>query len=300
MADLPCITATDTAQAMLDHGLICPICQAALQIAPKVWQCTAGHCFDVAREGYVNLLPVQHKKSRSPGDTAEAVAARRAFLAAGHYQPLRDVVVAQLAQLSAQRVLDLGCGEGYYSSAMQRVSPWLMGLDIAKPAIQTAAKRYKSIHWVVGSGVLLPLASASIDVVTSLFSPLPVTEMQRVLKADGHVIVATPAPDHLWSIREALFDEVRAHEPDKFLTHLAPSFALIEQIEMRVPLQLAQADLGHLVAMTPYAWKAKADKRAALESNRSFTTEAVFRVLVLQKTAKIDIPPASVSDTRTG
>ena len=117
-------------------ALICPICQSALAAAPKTWCCTNGHSFDVARQGYVHLLPVQHKKSRSPGDTPEAVAARRAFLQAGFYQPLRDHVVQVLRELAVTQVLDLGCGEGYYTSAMRTVATDVVGLDIAKPAVQ--------------------------------------------------------------------------------------------------------------------------------------------------------------------
>ncbi|MEY4516443.1 MAG: hypothetical protein RL180_789 [Pseudomonadota bacterium] len=263
--------------------VICPVCKAPLSVGAKLWQCPQQHSFDVARDGYINLLPVQHKKSLSPGDTADAVAARRAFLAAGHYQPLRDHVVGLLADVAAQQLLDLGCGEGYYTHAMRSVVPHVLGLDIAKPAIQTAAKRDKTVQWVVGSGAQLPLADASVDVVSSLFSPLPVAEMQRVLRVGGHVLVATPAPEHLWSIREALFGDVRAHEPDKFLTHLAPAFALVSQTEIRVALHLPQTDLRHVIAMTPYAWKARADRRALLEAHEQFETEAVFRVLLLKK-----------------
>lgn len=264
-------------------ALICPICQAALAVAPKTWSCANGHQFDVARQGYVHLLPVQHKKSRSPGDTPEAVAARRAFLQAGHYQPLRDHVVAVLRELAANQVLDIGCGEGYYTSAMRTVATDVVGLDIAKPAVQLAAKQFGDITWLVGSGALLPLAAQSVDVVTSLFSPLPVSEMARVLKQGGHVVVATPAPDHLYQLRAGLFEDVRLHEPDKFVAQLAPQFELVRQDELRVPLQLDQASIRNLIAMTPYAWKAKAEKRQALEALENLQTEAVFRVLVLQR-----------------
>lgn len=272
--------------------LICPICRGHLRLidTAKMWRCEQNHSFDVARQGYVNLLPVQHKNSLHPGDTADSVAARRAFLQAGFYQPLRDHVAQCLAEWQVQSLLDLGCGEGYYTQAMaqamQAALADVVGLDIAKPAIQHAAKQFKQITWVVGSGALLPLADASVDVVSSLFSPLPVAEMARVLKQDGRLIVATPAPDHLLSLRQGLFDEVRLHEPDKFIDHVATHFSLQQQHEIRVPLQLTGADVRNLLAMTPYAWKARADKRAALEAHEQFASEAVFRVMVFgRKTA---------------
>lgn len=254
----------------------CPICHTTLTPAAKSWQCEQGHQFDVAKEGYIHLLPVQYKNSHSPGDTAESVTARRAFLQAGHYQPLRDALQAQLQQTNAQTLLDLGCGEGYYTEAMQHAVPQVIGLDIAKPAIRLAAKRLPQIQWVVGSAVRLPIQSQSMDVVCSLFSPLPLAEMQRVLKSNGQLWVATPAADHLHSLRAQLFEQVNPHTPDKFVQQLAPSFNLLSQTEIRVPLQLDQQGLRQLIAMTPYAYKAKPERRQQLEQATVFQTEAVF------------------------
>lgn len=248
-----------------------------------MWSCARGHSFDVAREGYVNLLPVQHKNSREPGDNPEMVVARREFLQTGHYQPLRDALVALLAPLRAQHLLDMGCGEGYYTSAFTAIAPTVIGLDIAKPAIQMAAKRFRDITWLVGSGASLPVAIASMDVVTSLFCPLQISEMVRVLKPGGHVLVVTPAPDHLWAIREKLFDEVRAHAPEKFLAGFEAQFDLRSQQEVRCSLSLTQKTLKQLLLMTPYAWKAKPEKRAALEASETFSTQAAFSYLLFQK-----------------
>ncbi len=266
-------------------AFICPLCQSPLLAQAPSWRCENGHSFDVAREGYVNLLPVQHKKSKSPGDTPDSVQARRAFLQAGHYQPLRDAVTDLLRPLAALTLLDLGCGEGYYTSALHEVVPEVTGLDIAKPAIQLAARRFKGITWLVGSGSLLPLAAQSQDVVSSLFSPLPVAEMARVLRPGGHVLVVTPAPEHLWTVREGLFGEVRAHEPDKFLKDFAEGFELVGRELVRYPLTLTQQALKDLLAMTPYAWKAKAERRALLEQQDGFATEAAFSVMLFRKLA---------------
>lgn len=96
----------------------CPLCHQPLSREKNSYICPQRHQFDMAKEGYVNLLPVQHKRSRDPGDSAEMIQARRAFLDAGHYQPLRDAIVAQLRERldeKATAVLDIGCGEGYYT-----------------------------------------------------------------------------------------------------------------------------------------------------------------------------------------
>ena len=265
--------------------VICPLCHQYLEQKPGTWSCAQGHAFDVAREAYVNLLPVQHKKTRDPGDNPEMVQARRKFLFAGHYQPLRDAVLALLAPLRAQSLLDLGCGEGYYTGAFPSVAADVAGLDISKPAIQLAAKEFRGITWLVGSGAQLPLADASVDIVVSMFSQLYLEHTRRVLKPHGHLLVVTPAPDHLWSVRERLFDEVRAHQPDKFLAGLDAHFELTARAEVRVALQLGRDTLEQLLLMTPYAWKARPEKRAALlQDAEVFDTTAAFTLLLLKKT----------------
>jgi 23S rRNA (guanine745-N1)-methyltransferase len=277
--------------------LICPLCREALEqnaqqqsLEPEsvqhsnpVWRCIKNHSFDVAREGYLNLHLVQHKKSKDPGDNPEMVKARRAFLHADYYQPLRDAVIELLTPLHATSLLDIGCGEGYYTSSFRRIIDDVIGLDIAKPAIQLAAKRFKDITWLVGSGAMLPLASSSVDIASSMFSPLPIAEMARVLKPEGFVLVVTPAPMHLWTVREGLFDEVQAHEPDKFLAGFNELFTLYGRSEVSFPLTLPHQALKDLLCMTPYVWKAKPEKRAALELQEQFETAAAFTVFLFKK-----------------
>jgi 23S rRNA (guanine745-N1)-methyltransferase len=264
-------------------AFICPVCREPLQRETKRWCCPNGHSFDVAREGYVNLLPVQHKNSREPGDAEDSLKARRAFLEAGHYAPLRDAIVAQIAQRSVRTALDVGCGEGWYTSAFANAADAVIGLDIAKPAIRLAAKRYPGITWVVGSGVLLPVADGAADVVTSVFSQLYPAEVHRVLAPGGRAIVVTPAPDHLWALREGLFEEVRPHAPEKFLVELEPLFTLRERLEVRAPIRLVQGGIRELILMTPYAWKAKPARRAEVESREGLATDAAFSVMVFER-----------------
>ena len=277
--------------------LICPLCHETLEQQTQhendepagvknfnpVWRCLNHHSFDVAREGYLNLHLVQHKKSKDPGDNVEMVKARRAFLHADYYQPLRDAVIELLQPLNATSLLDIGCGEGYYTSSFRLLINDVIGLDIAKPAIILAAKRFKDITWLVGSGSMLPLASSSVDIVSSMFSPLPILEMARVLKPEGFVLVVTPAPTHLWTMREGLFDEVQAHEPDKFLAGFDQLFTLHSRSEVSFPLTLSNAALKDLLCMTPYVWKAKPEKRTALELLEQFETVAAFTVFLFQK-----------------
>ena len=261
---------------------VCPLCRQPLTPTAPAWTCPARHSFDVAREGYVNLLPVQDKASRDPGDNPAMVAARRAFLEAGHYQALREAAVELLAPLGVNRLVDLGCGEGYYTSALATTAAETVGVDIAKPAVRLAAKRDRGITWLVASGARLPLADAALDAASSLFCRLHPEETRRVLAPGGHLLVAGPAADHLRELRAELFDEVRPHEPGKTATELGDRFAQVAAREVRHTLRLDQAGLRNLLAMTPYAWRARPERRAALEARDSFTTVAVFDLRVFR------------------
>ena len=263
--------------------LMCPVCREKLSLTEKIWHCVNRHSYDLAKQGYVNLHVVQHKHSKKPGDTPESVQARRAFLSAGHYAPLQQAVVNKIAELRIENLLDIGCGEGYYTNAMQAEVLQCVGVDIAKNAVQVAAKLNKDITWVVGTGATLPVLDASIDLCTSLFSPIPKQEILRVLKDKGYLMVVTPATEHLYAMREALFEEVKEHDSAKFVEQLKDAFELVEDIVIDAPMQLSQTDLKNLIAMTPYAYKAKPERRLALEANESFDLAAQFQIYLFQK-----------------
>ncbi|MFL1538932.1 putative RNA methyltransferase [Acinetobacter baumannii] len=271
---------------MTTQNLMCPVCRQRLELVSKTWRCEQGHSYDIAKQGYVNLHVVQHKHSKNPGDTPESVDARRAFLQGGYYQPLQQAVVHLLKDLKAKMVLDIGCGEGYYTSAMQQVVEQCIGVDIAKNAVQRAAKLNDKVTWVVGTGATLPVVNQSMDVCTSLFSPIPQTEILRVLKDDGYLIVVTPATDHLYAMREALFEQVNPHTPQKFVEQLQDLFELKEQQVIDAPLVLDQQALKNLIAMTPYAYKASPERRMQLEQKVHLQVTASFQIYLFQKRNK--------------
>ena len=263
--------------------LMCPVCREALSLSEKTWRCVNNHSYDVAKQGYVNLHVVQHKHSKNPGDTPESVQARRAFLSAGFYAPLQQAVVEKIRQLRIENLLDIGCGEGYYTNAMQQEVLQCVGVDIAKNAVQVAAKLNKDVTWVVGTGATLPVLDDSIDLCTSLFSPIPQEEILRVLKPQGYLMVVTPAPAHLLAMREALFDEVNAHDPHKFVEQLQQHFELLEQPIIESEFNLDQTQLKNLIAMTPYAYKAKLEKRQQLELQTDTFLQASFQLYIFKK-----------------
>lgn len=263
--------------------LMCPICNAALKFEGKRCYCEHNHSYDVAKQGYVNLHVVQHKHSKQPGDTPQSIEARRAFLSAGFYAPLQQAVVEILHRYRIENLLDIGCGEGYYTNAMQAEVMQCVGVDIAKNAVQIAAKLNPAVTWVVGTGAVLPVMDQCIDLCSSLFSPIPEAEILRVLKPKAYLLVVTPATEHLYAMREALFEQVTAHQPEKFVAQLEQHFDLLEQQVVNADLHLDQTQLCNLIAMTPYAYKAKTEKREALQQRDALDVTASFQIYLFQK-----------------
>ena len=311
---------------------ICPLCQSPLQPAADTWRCDGSlhpkqtaHPFDVARQGYVNLLPVQQKKSKAPGDSQQSIDARKRFLNAGHYQPLNDLICQKItALLTARKVslsqkdrpinwLDIGCGEGYYTQTMAQTGmDVLIAADISKPAVVELAKTSKAlgrlwyqpvkddsatevikaaaIYPMVTSAAHLPLRVHSMTGISSIFSPILPEAFNAVLGDEGYLLIAKPDRGHLATMREALFDSVREHDSDKFLQELAPYFKLLQTHHIRSKLNLSAEELADLMTMTPYAYRARGEKRQALLAKvtaKPFETEAKFVIYILQKTAAV-------------
>ena len=153
-------------------NLLCPICRERLTKTDRTYTCSNRHSFDIARQGHVNLLPVQAKRSLNPGDTKEQVLSRREFLDGGFYAPIADALCAMAKRHNCTGpILDVGCGEGYYSAKLAEVlNADLTGLDISKEAVRFAAGRYKNARWLCASAAHLPVESGSAGLITSLFA----------------------------------------------------------------------------------------------------------------------------------
>lgn len=285
----------------------CPICQAPLQPNPQGFGCQQRHQFDKAKEGYVNLLPVQHKKSKNPGDDAQMVQARRAFLAAGHYQFLQQSLIDTIAQLVAglfnetaeeetatkteskpiTTIADSGCGEGYYTNGLadrlcqnhQLQATCVYGIDIAKTAIRYAAKRGPNTHYAVASSHALPFAANNIDILFKVFAPMADNEIKRVLNPAGYFISVVPGPMHLQQLREKIYEQVTPHQPEQ----CPAGFRLKSTINRQQQVTLTQSDdIQHLCKMTPFAWKLSKQVQNELFSAESLTVDFDFTINVYQ------------------
>ena len=170
--------------------LLCPLCGKVLQKAERSLRCENRHSFDIARQGYVNLLPVQNKRSLHPGDTKEQVQSRREFLDGGFYAPICQAL-CRMAEGMTGPISDVGCGEGYYSSRLaERLGAELVGLDISKEAVRYAAGRYKDATWLCASAAHLPVEDNAVGLLTSLFALTLPEEFLRVLRPGGAFIQA--------------------------------------------------------------------------------------------------------------
>ena len=258
----------------------CPLCHAPLSRSDNHYSCPQRHQFDLAKEGYVNLLPVQFKRSRDPGDSAEMMQARRAFLDAGHYQPLRDAIAERLRHYAPTDLLDIGCGEGYYTHAFAAIASRSWGLDVSKPAIRAAAKRYPQVNFCVASSQRLPFSDASFDAVVRIYAPCNAEELARVVRPGGWVITATPGPRHLLELKGLIYDEVRLHAPH---TEQLDGFVLQQSIALGYQMQLQGSEAVALLQMTPFAWRAKPEVWETLAGKTTFDCQTDFSIHVWQR-----------------
>ncbi|MAX32021.1 MAG: rRNA (guanine-N1)-methyltransferase [Halomonadaceae bacterium] len=279
------------------QALACPLDGDVLHKNGNTWRCGVGHSFDIAKQGYVNLLPVQKKRSHDPGDSKEMVAARQRFLNAGHYQPIAEAVGrVALSHLASDEpsdastdtplsCLDAGCGEGYYLRELAKA--WgeaadettgggqtlsLLGVDISKWAVLAAAKQGKQAgqqaSWVVGSNANLPVQPGTLDIVLCMFGFPVYPQFARVMKPGGMLLMVEAGPDHLRELREIIYPSLK---PEREEDSEAPEgFTPLATERIRYSLELAGTEaIADLLAMTPHLYRTGAEgreKAAALEA----------------------------------
>ncbi len=278
------------------RNLCCPIDGEILQHHDKQLVCSNGHSFDIARQGYVNLLPVQHKRSKEPGDSKEMVVARTAFLNLGLYQPiankLSDIINNKIDADKNKdiTILDAGCGEGYYfdfianslnkNQANKNIN--YIGLDISKHAIIAAAKRNKQITWVVGTNRQPPVTNACVDIIFCVFGFQSFEGFNKILDEDGIIILVEPGQHHLKELREIIYDDVKKTDPPNINEAQALGFSVIatEQLQFKTG-EITNDSIQSLLLMTPHFFRAnKAGREAAINLQRvDLTVDVVFRIL---------------------
>lgn len=272
--------------------LACPLDGEPLQRDSNTWRCAQGHSFDVARQGYVNLLPVQNKRSRDPGDSKAMMVARQAFLAGGFYQPIADVVASAVLtgteSLAELNCLDAGCGEGYYLRQLAAHSQPaqvlnVIGLDISKWAVQAAARQDKQVAWVVGNNANLPVVSGTLDRVLSMFGFPVYAEFLRVLKPGGMLLMVDAGPDHLRELREIIYPTLKPARPPQNQPPAGFELGQTQQVKFQVLLPDAH-QIKNLLMMTPHLYRASAEGRSKAEQLTELKVTVDVRLTTLMKT----------------
>ncbi|HEY8159569.1 MAG TPA: 23S rRNA (guanine(745)-N(1))-methyltransferase [Methylobacter sp.] len=263
---------------------LCPLCAASLQLNQKSYVCENNHRFDLAKEGYLNLLPVQFKHSAEPGDNKQMMQARREFLEAGYYEPMAKAVAIIINAHQPKHLLDLGCGEGYYSRKIEAYcsnAMMLHGVDIAKFAIAAAAKKQANARFIVASSNRLPYAAEYFDFVLRVFAPSNEHELGRILKPSGLLLTVTPGPRHLWQLKEFIYAEVKEHALEN---DLPQGFERIDTQRISYKIAPNPQQRIDLLQMTPFAWRANEDVRQAIKDAKELDIEADFILTLAIKT----------------
>lgn len=233
----------------------CPLCAQPLRREEKRYVCPQGHSFDIARQGYVNLLTVQQKHSLDPGDTRQQVLSRRAFLESGFYAPISEALNQAALDYNAQgEILDVGCGEGYYSARLAAaLGAPLTGLDISKEAVRCAAGQYKAYAWLCATAAHIPVPDGSVGTLSSLFALTLPREFRRVLRKNGLFLQVLAAEDHLLGLKSIVYDVLTHKQKDT--APALPGFALLESRQIRFDFTAEGEQIQRLFAMTPHLFR---------------------------------------------
>lgn len=269
--------------------LSCPICRGALHKKERSYACEKNHSFDIARQGYVNLLC--GKAATQHGDNALMISSRRRFLERGYYSPLADALSHAVAEYAkaGDTLLDIGCGEGYYTARSTAVLAPMGGsvyaFDISKDALKAAAARHAATLFVAGA-YDMPVSDAAFDIVTLFFSPFCREEILRALKPNGIFIMAYPAERHLWGLKTVLYDTPYLNRPEDTAIE---GFTLLKKQSISTEIVLCDKEsIADLFAMTPYFYKTSATDKAKLAALSSLTTEIDFYLAIYQKNYSIN------------
>lgn len=271
----------------------CPVCQGRLLREEKQYICSNNHSYDISGKGYVNLMLANQKKTKDPGDNKDMIESRRDFLNKEYYKRFSDClngVIIEELHSDKRNILDAGCGEGYYISNLRNsflkeykevINVKFYGTDISKNAIMFASKRDRDINLSVASSFDLPIINNSLDCVIRNFAPGDNKEFCRVLRSDGILIIATPGIEHLYGLKEIIYDEPRKN---KIKENNPEGFVHIRNKEIRYTISLDNPeDITNLISMTPYYWSISDSMRSKIGEITELRTELDFNIDVFKK-----------------
>jgi len=275
-----------------DSTLICPSCESPLDWGGKECRCASGgHTFDLAKEGYANLLLSHQRRSSHPGDDDKMIQARRRFFDSGAFDPLTNLILRSsfIINRSSLSLLDCGCGEGHFIGVLsESCNGQFFGVDVSKEAVRCAAKRYRKAKWIVANGMRkLPFADHSLDVILSVLAPRNPEEFARILKPDGALIFGVPGPNHLIELRSQLAANAGDFEEkaDEAAAKCTPRFKETHRELLSYQQTLNAAQLADLIQMTPIFWCSSPEAKTEIAQLDQLTVTVSFAFLTLQPAA---------------
>jgi 23S rRNA (guanine745-N1)-methyltransferase len=268
---------------IMKNILVCPVCGEELAVAGKSRVCGNGHCFDVSKYGYVNLLLPDKKNSADPGDNKEMIKARVAVMKKGYYEALAKRIAEILTDAPKPAFLDAGCGVGYVphilKTSFSDAEVW--GTDISKFAIEYASRAYKGANYAVCSSLRLPFISGAFGAVVCAFAPVYPAEFARVNSDNGLFIRVQPAPGHLYGLKKLLYDVPRLNDRE---SETIDGYEFLREETVVSEFSGTKEDFSQLVKMTPYYYHTPRENLARLDAIEGiFTTDTEFSVRVYKR-----------------
>lgn len=263
----------------------CPVCGLILNEDGRTLKCENNHCFDMAKQGYVNLLQSQKSSKKRHGDDTLMVKARQDFLEKGYYRNLCDTLINAVVKNTPQNavVADLGCGECWYTERVYNalVNPTVFGIDISKQALIAGSKRCKKLKLAVASTSDIPLPDESCDAVICVFAPYSEQEVLRILKRGGVFVKAFPLEEHLIELKSVIYDKPYKNEVSIVFDDAFKQCSL-EFVRNEIELD-SNEDIMNLFRMTPYYYKTGKNDQQKIESLNYLKTKTEFGLITLKK-----------------
>lgn len=256
-------------------NIICPKCKSSLVKEEKRYVCKNNHSYDIAKQGYTNLV-LNYKDTM--GDNKELVDARSTFLNYNYYEFLRSFLIDIIDSLPNETIIDCGCGEGYYTNEIAKTYENVIGIDLSKYALLKATKAQKA-HYFINSINEICVEDNSVDIILSIFSYRNYKEFQRILKAEGYYIEVLPAENHLIELKEVLYDHAYLNNTKVEQEY----FTLIDRFEIKQKQILNQEQLQALFHMTPYFYKTSLKDKEKLTTITELECTFAFIVNIYER-----------------
>lgn len=272
----------------------CPVCNFPLSLVNKSYKCINNHSFDLSKKNYVNLILANQGHSLNEGDSKEMINSRRRFLQCEFYSPLKNSLfnIVQKYGKNSDTIflLDVACGEGYYTNYLhESLSKEFLintyGVDISKAAIQASSssrnsKNLHNISYCVGNMDYLPFINNKFDILLNCFAPINYNEFSRVLKKDGIFIRVLPGKFHLYELKEFLYSEIHLNQPKE---DNLDGFLLENKIQVDDVITLNNSQIQDLFTMTPYYYKTPFEAKERLKKLEKLTTKISFVIKIYRK-----------------